>query len=339
MITNKTFRLPALFIFTAALIFNCAPSLEQRDEQARILIVHSYHAGYDWTGHLHRGVIDTLAGKGLQIKVLYMDTKRHTDEDFKKAAGEKALDMIGQFKPHVVIASDDNAQAYAGKFLVNSEDVSIVFCGVNEDPALYGYPGGNVTGIVEKPHIRNTLNLLQKVCPTARTFTVLADTGPTSSGIINYLKQLNLRIQLEKVVQTNDYNRWKQEWRSIGSDAVIVTAFHTLRDRGKPVDPGTALKWMSEHMHKPVVSFIDGDIRGGFLLGHVHSPYEHGELAAKKALEILDGKKAIEIPVTSARSGIIAVNGDTARKLGIDLSPIKNIADLVYGAEAGNEKP
>lgn len=338
-INTGLFRLLLMVLSGVMVLAACSFPGKQDNTASRILIVHSYHAGLDWTSRLHRGVIDTLANKGLHIEVMYMDTKRNTGEEFKKAAGDRVLKKVRDYKPRVVITSDDNAQAYAGRFLVNHDDVSIVFCGVNEVPKTYGYPGDNVTGILERPMIRSSLNLLEKVLHGVGSFTMISDNSPTSKGVVAYTKQLRLNVKIDRFIQTNDFTRWQQQWQAIKSDAIIVFAFHVLRQQGEPVAPADALNWMTGHMHKPVVGFITGDIEAGFLLGHVHSPYEHGELAAKNTLEILEGKKANEIPITTARGGLIVINARTAENMGIDISPIRNIADRIFGlpGEAGNQ--
>lgn len=335
----RAFRILFIVFFVVLVSASCSGPDTHEHTVNRVLVVHSYHKGLPWTDALHHGVMDILTGREIKVKVMFMDTKQHTDEAFKQAAGIKVLNMVNKFKPHVVIASDDNAQAYAGKFLINRSDVSVVFCGVNQTPETYGYSSNNVTGILERPLIRSTLNLLEKVLPAIDSYTFISDNSPTSSGVISYIKQLKLTIKSGRFVQTNDYTRWQEEWQKINSDIVIVFAFHVLRQNGQPVAPDDALRWMVAHMTKPVVSFFANDIEAGFLLGHVHSGYEHGELAAKKALEILKGKKANEIPITTARGGLIVINAKTAGQFDIDISPIINIADQIYGAAQKTGSP
>jgi len=322
---------PLILVFCVLLIVlndtKCSTVDKQLKSQVKILIVHSYSIEYPWTRAVDGGIKEVLKNKGFEIKTFFMDTKRNTDEDYKIDAGKKALEVVGQFQPDVVITTDDNAQQYVGRLLVNNETLSVVFCGVNEEISKYGYPGNNVTGIREHPYILSTLGLLKKVVPGVGTFTVLTDKSPSSRGFVEYLKTLNLPFRIERIVETDQFEQWKNEASNIGSDAVITYLYHTVRENGKTVLPKDVIAWTIRNITKPTVGFFDFAIKDGVLLGHVESGFEHGELAAKKTLLILAGKKAAEIPVTTARKGLIMVNKTTARKLHITLDPIKNITD------------
>lgn len=310
-------------------LMNCNGDHGRAVRDVKILVVHSYHIEYPWTTSIHGGINDVLKGKGYTVKTFFMDTKRNTGESFKIDAGQNALKLVDSFKPQVVITTDDNAQEYLGKFLVNREDVSVVFCGVNMDKKIYNYPAHNVTGVLERPSVRSTLNLLQKVAPEVRSVTIFTDKSPTSKGFIEYITGLDLEVTIDAVMETENFDRWKQTFKAINSDAVVTYMYHTIQHRGKPVLPRDVMAWTRDHMDRPTVGFFYFAIEDGVLLGHVESGFEHGELAAKRVLEIVNGKKAGEIPVITATKGLVMVNGKTARKLGIDWSPIKNVTDRV----------
>jgi ABC-type uncharacterized transport system substrate-binding protein len=330
---NKLFR-PLILVFCVLLVAltdtDCTTAEKQRKSQAKILIVHSYHNEYPWTRAEDDGIKNVFKNKGFEIDTFFMDTKRKPGENHKKAAGRKALELVKRFEPDIVITTDDNAQEYVGKFLVNDEKRSVVFCGVNEDISKYGYPGNNVTGIREHPYILSSLDLLKKVVPGVETFTVLTDKSPTSSGFVAYLKSLNLPFRIDKIIETDQFEQWKKEGGNIESDAVITYMYHTIRHNGNVLPPEDVIAWTAQHITKPTVGFFDFSIEGGVLLGHVESGFEHGELAAKKALLILGGKRAGEISVSTARKGLMVVNKTTAGKLRINLDPIKNITDKTF---------
>lgn len=310
-------------------LLNCGDNTGNTEQDVKILVVHSYHIEYAWTKSIHDGINYVLKDKGYTLDTIFMDTKRNTGEPFKTAAGQNALNRVDVLKPDVVIATDDNAQEYVGKFLVNRDDVSLVFCGVNMDMKTYNYPAANVTGVLERPSVRSTLNLLQKVAPEVRTVTVFTDKSPTSKGFIEYITGLDLEVTIDTVFETDDFDQWKEAFKTVTGDAVVTYMYHTVRHRGEPVLPREVMKWTREHMNKPSVGFLYFSIEDGVLLGQVESGFEHGELAAKCAVEIVNGKKAGEIPVITATKGLVMVNDKTARQLGIDWSPIKNVTDRV----------
>ena len=328
---EKPVRIRSLFILLAVLLslVKCGSNDKQANDKVKILIVHSYHIEYPWTRSIHDGIMDVLGNKGFTLQTYFMDTKRNTDEAFKINAGQKALDVVRTFKPAVVITVDDNAQEYFGKFLVGTPDTRVVFCGVNEIPEKYNYPGNNVTGICERPFIRSSLNLLEKVAPHVRSYTIFTDNSETSKGFITYLQSLNLPIQIDKIMVNDDFDQWKKDLAAIQSDAVITYMYHTVRSKGQSVEPKQVMKWTIAHLDKPTIGFFDFAIEDGVLLGYVESGFEHGELAAKRAVEIINGKKTTELPIISAKKGIFMVNKITAAQLHIDVFPLENIADKI----------
>jgi len=311
-------------------IGGCGHSTSDDNTETRIFVLHSYALDYPWTHAIHDGIMTILGDKKCTIETFFMDTQKHPEKSDKIKAGLQALDKIKRFHPQVVIASDDDSQEFVGKFLVNKKHVSVVFCGVNENPSKYNYPGTNVTGIVEHPFIRNSLDLMKKIVPGVKSYTVLTDNSLTSKGFVQYLDELRLPIRIDKKVLTDDFNRWKHEIRTLRSDALITYIYYSIKDRGKLVAPSMVLKWTVENLTKPSVGFADFIIEGGILIGNVESGFEHGELAARKTLDIVNGKKAEEIPVSTAHNGLILVNAKTANRLFINISPIEKIADKVF---------
>jgi hypothetical protein len=97
----------------------------------KVLFIDSYHEGYEWSDGITKGVKQVLDGKGIELKIVRMDTKRNGGEEFKKQAGEKAKAAIEEFKPDVVIAADDNASKYIIVPFFKDSPLPFVFCGVN----------------------------------------------------------------------------------------------------------------------------------------------------------------------------------------------------------------
>ena len=115
----------------------------------KILIIDSYHEGYPWSDGTVAGAQTGLKDSGVDIKIFRMDTKRNTSDEFAKQAGEKAKAFIEEYKPDVVIASDDPAAKYIIVPFYKDAALPFVFCGVNWDAGIYGFPFKNTTGMVE----------------------------------------------------------------------------------------------------------------------------------------------------------------------------------------------
>ena len=56
----------------------------------KVLYIDSYHQGYPWSDGIAAGVKSAFEGKGIDLKVVYMDTKRNSDEAFKRSRAIKS---------------------------------------------------------------------------------------------------------------------------------------------------------------------------------------------------------------------------------------------------------
>ncbi|MBW1722023.1 MAG: hypothetical protein JRJ78_08165 [Deltaproteobacteria bacterium] len=324
------FIIPAIFGICIILSFHnkaCAGG--------RVLLVHSYYADYTWTDDITGGVKSGLAGSGAQLEIFYMNTKRRPREECKIQAGKEAMERVRVFRPHVVIAADDNAQAYFSRYYVGKERPQIVFCGVNGDPADYGFPAANVTGIVERPHFVQTFDMLKIIVPDVRKVAVITDNSTTSNRLISQMRSVNLPVEVVVVDQPDTFTQWKKRIKSYQKnvDAVCVILYHTLTDGDgdeETVSPLDVMEWTVANNRKP--------IEQGALFGVVNSGYEQGLEAAKIALEILKGRKAGEFPIVEPKKGAVYINVHTAQKMGFEIPfPIMQATDRMWGSRARGE--
>lgn len=297
---------------------------KKTDAKKKVLIVHSYHLEYAWVKAIQDGIVENLDKEKLEIQTIYMDTKRNPSEDFKKEAGKKALERVKSFKPDVIITSDDNAQKYFGMQVASEKLAPLVFCGVNASAEAYAYPGKEVSGILERPHLKQTMEMLESLSDV-KSYMVLTDDSPTSEGFIDYINShADIKAQISTMVTTNDFEEWKKACTSLKEDALISYMYHTLNKEPKEV-----MQWTTANLKKPSLGFFNFAIEDGVLFGKTESGYEHGQMAAELAQDILSGKKASALPITTAEKGLILVNKKTAEAIGMDVKPLEPIADRI----------
>ncbi|MBM3298742.1 MAG: hypothetical protein FJY85_02165 [Deltaproteobacteria bacterium] len=135
---------------------------EQKHKGKIILLVNSYHEGYEWSDGIEKRAREVLDGTGVELRFFRMDTKRNNSVEFGKEAGLKAKAFVDELKPDVVIAADDNVQKYLVVPFLKDTSLPVVFCGVNWDASMYGFPCKNVTGMVEVDMIQELLELLRR---------------------------------------------------------------------------------------------------------------------------------------------------------------------------------
>ncbi len=297
----------------------------------RVLLVHSYHAGYPWVDAITRGVRMASPASEVDLQVVYMDTKRHTDEPFKQRTGEEMRRVLAEWRPRVLIAADDNAQEYVATSYLGDEEIQIVFCGVNADPQKYGYPTKNVTGVLERPHYRESVALLRRLVPEARRIALLSDNSPTSAGALKFMCDEGTDSEIITKEMVTTFTQWKDAVRRLqdSADAIAVYMYHTLKgpDSDKSLDPTMVMDWTVRHSSVPVVGFFIFTVDDGALCGYLESGVEHGRRAGRMALDILNGKTADECPMVTALAGQSMLNLKTARALNLTV-PQSVIADI-----------
>ena len=289
----------------------------------KVLLVHSYHQGYDWVDAITAGVRDGLRGSPVKLEVFYMDTKRKTDEKWKKEAGQMAMDKVRRYEPDVIITADDNAQEYFARHYAGKQGPQIVFCGVNAEPETYGFPARNVTGVLERLHFVKSMNLLKSLGGDIKSLALITDDSPTSDAACTRLKTLDTPLRIVSYEQPSTFAQWQTlVKRCQGSvDAIAFFAYHTIKEKpgSMSMEPGEVMSWTRANNKKPSVGFVNFSIKDGALCGVVGSAEEHGFKAAHMARKILGGKKAGDLPVVVARKGTVMLNMGTARELGIDI--------------------
>lgn len=327
-----------LFILAMTIWTLCAPSVRAFD--GKVLIVHSYHESFDWVQQVNNALRSVLEPAGVDQRFFYMDTKRKPDDAQKKAAGRHARRVLAEYQPGVVIAVDDNAQAYFAKDFVNNIGVQVVFCGVNADPQKYGYPADNVTGILERSYPIQTLKVLKVLLPGIHKVTVVCDISATSELVLLRIRKLarNLSpdMQIVGYEQPATFSQWQQVIYDLDQDrqvdALLIPLYHTIRRDGALTSIASAevMRWTITHTRKPVVGLWPQNVTDGSLLAVTVDPHEHGRVAAQMTLQILNGKRAGDIPIVVNKEGYVMVNLKNKEHLIFDAGiDIDQIADQV----------
>lgn len=287
-----------------------------------VLVVHSYHAGYGWTDGIQAGIEEAMKGADATVEVVYMDAKRKTDAADRTAAGALAMARVTALNPKVVITSDDAAQAYFAKALAGKAGApAVVFSGVNAEASTYGYPAVNVTGILERPHVTQCLEFVQKIVPGAKAVAFISDPGEVTDAMIPFFK-----AQAQPVpIVAYDIARTVDEWKALvakhqDKDAILVHNYQSLKEAdGTPADPKAVMAWTIAHTTRPLVAVFDFAVRDGCVFGITESAREHGLESGRMAKEILAGTKAGDLPVITARNGLILFNLNSAKSIGVQI--------------------
>lgn len=295
-----------LFIFLFILFINYSYDYTGK----KVLYIDSYHEGYEWSDGITNGIKNVLQNTKIELKIFRMDTKRNNSEEFKKNAGLKAKNLIDQFKPDVVICSDDNAAKYLIVPYFYNSNIPFVFCGLNFDASIYGFPAKNITGMVEMELIQPIIDHLKEFAKGNR-IGLLSSDNETSRKVGFYTKKLYVSDLVEYYAKT--FSEWKKYFLELQNkvDILILDNNSGINDwnnqeaeifviSNTKIPTGANNSWMTPYT----------------VLGYTKVEEEFGEYAAKTALEILNGKSPKDIPVVINKRGKLFINLKLANKLG-----------------------
>jgi len=288
----------------------------------KVLVIFSYHPEYEWCQQELKGIQEVFSSTDVVIETFYMDTKRRSDESWKKEITESALDTIKKFKPDVVIVCDDNAcQLVASQFI--NKKLPFVFTGINEDPQKYGMPAKNITGVLERNLINGTIGLLRELDPSIQSIAIITDNSTTSNAATTRFTQDNFPVTLKKVYSFDYYDDWKSTVKELNEevDALGIYMYFTLKEEGseRNIPSDEVLRWTINNTSLPTFSFEEFSVKNGVLCGETQSGYEHGKEAALMAEDILKGTNPHELPLRIPTMGTMLINKRTADKLHISI--------------------
>ncbi|MGD8846734.1 MAG: hypothetical protein PVJ84_13215 [Desulfobacteraceae bacterium] len=108
---------------------------------------------------------------------------------------KKAYALYRKFQPDGVIAIDDNAQSmFVVPYLKDKVSVPVMFCGVNSDPDKYGYPASNVTGILERPHISESIAFVKQLVPSVNAFGFIGRDSITTKSMLRQIQHDAMKV-------------------------------------------------------------------------------------------------------------------------------------------------
>lgn len=290
----------------------------------KVLHIMSYHSPWEWTDNQLAGFQNALGGLNVEYKVFQMNTKRDNSPEWLEKARQQALGLVDQWKPDLVFSSDDDAQIYACQYLAG-KSIPLVFCGVNADPADYGYVGkDNVTGVLEREHFVQSVSLLKRLVPGVKKIAVVSDTGAMWKKALERIDQSRDQldgVELVKCEVLKTYAEYKSTILRLQNevDAVgFLGVFEFTDENGKNVRQEEVMKWTLENSSLPDFTFWEDRAHKGTLCTVTASAYEQGHDAGRLARAILeDGASPSRFPMKAALKGQPFISLARAKRLGI----------------------
>lgn len=293
-----------------------------RDFQGKkILFVNSYHQGYEWSDNISVAARTVLEPLAIEFHEFFMDTKRHPDEGFIKQAALQAKAEIERWSPDLVIVADDNASKYLVMPYYRDAELPFVFCGINGDSTIYGYPYANVTGIEEVPLVKPMPAELRRYARGAR-LGVLSGALLSDRRNVQFYKD-RLETSFEREVYVKTFTEWQERFLELQDQVDILLLVYSQSVRNWDDDKAYAFVLKNSKIPSGATATR---MLPYSLMVYAHVAEEQGRYAATTALRIMGGEKPKDIPVKHESQAKVLVNLEIAEKLGVvfPLSVLKN---------------
>ncbi|WED24065.1 diguanylate cyclase [Vibrio sp. JC009] len=328
MFTTETYNKKILLTIFLIIIGFLSSSVWARTQ--KVLVLHSYHQGLEWTDNISAGIKSVLGDRKNDVEIYYdyLDTKRNAGNHYTSKLAELFLAKSHHIPFELIIAADNNALK-----LLNDHgeelfpDTPVVFCGINNfSPGLISGIK-NVTGVVEEADAKATMDLMLKVHPQAKKIMVVLDKTITGLAIRKSIEkvqdQFANRAEIEFLTDFT-WDSLQKKLAGLGPE-YLVYLLTINRDRNNEfVSYIDGIELVNKASSVPVYGSWDFYLGKGIVGGVITSGFEQGRLAADYALRVLSGELIQDLPIITSVFNKETLDFNLMEKFGIDnknLSP------------------
>lgn len=310
-----TFLIPLVCALFAAqaLAFEC-----------KVMVVMSYEENLPWVKDLREGIEPVLSA--CEYRFAYLDTRTNPAGGAQKA--KEALELYRQWMPDGIIACDDEAQSlFVVPYLRDQVKTPVMFCGVNAEPEKYAYPATNVSGILERPYITESISLLRQISPQIQTIAFILRETPTAHLIEEQIKKEASTypaavLEFRTAADITEANRLAIQF-SVDADALFIDDMEGLPDeKGHPMAEKAVTQLLSRIFSKPTLGIKSATLGYGLLGGVIIRGQEQGRSAAIMLRDTMEAKPVAQIPMVRNSAGKRVLNLTTLKALGLSPEPL-----------------
>lgn len=330
-------RLVLLFVAVLGLLQPALCPAVQEYQGKKILVVMSYDQETKMEKGMRQTFDDLLPGATLQY--FWLDAKKNPQRSKQKA--EEAFRLFQEFNPDVVVAVNDNAQElFVVPYLKNKVPTPVVFAGVNDDADKYGFPAGNVTGVLEKKHYRESISFAQLIDPGIQTVGIIY---PDNLSQRKNIEQINREkasygARVSEIAQVTSVDELKATIVDLSAkvDAFLIFNPVGIRNQaGKAMSEKELYQLILQLVKKPTLAVNDWEVEAGILCGVIKDNNEQASLAVEAIDKIFAGQPIKEIALSENKNGRRYINIVTLKALGITPAPQALIGTKIISTQTG----
>lgn len=311
-----------------------------KDEQQKVLILHSYHQGLEWTDGITKGIKDVFVKSthDYSLHFDYLDTKRSFSDDFLKRLADLYSKKTKLIEYNAIIISDNNALTF---YLQNSSlfqaDTPVVFCGINNyhPDMIKGF--SNVTGVAENTDFKGTLDLMLNLHPNAKRITIVNDKTSTGLAVREALDKIVPEYQQRVKISffdEIDLQNLHENLGSLGNEDLLYLLNCNRDSQGRFLSYKYSALIMRQSTDVPIYGSWDFYLGKGIIGGRIMAAFDQGKMAAEIALKILEGESVANLPVVVNPESKPYFDYNELARAGIDLGQLPDNSIIINKPEA-----
>ena len=266
---------------------------------------------------IYQGLQDELKKEGYEVG-------KNLEIDFQNAQGDQS--NLASMSEKLVSGGNDILVGITTPATLalanNTKETSIIMGGITYPVeagliASESKPGNNITGVSDRTPIKQQLEIMKQVLPNMKKVGILYTSSEDNAvkqaeEAEKAAKELGLEVKVSTIANTNDI---QQVTESLASqvDAIFVPIDNTIASAMATVVQVT------DAAKIPVFPSADTMVADGGVLGVGVDQYQIGVETAKMVVKVLKGAKPADTPITLANKGVVYVNEEKAKKLGITI--------------------
>jgi diguanylate cyclase (GGDEF)-like protein/PAS domain S-box-containing protein len=279
------------------------------NERKQVLIIQSYHRGYEWSDNIENGIKSVLASdeNDINIKIEYMDTERVDDKEYYKKLMDLYKYKYEDEKFHVIICCDDAAF----NLLVENRNellpsTPIVFCGVNNLDISLLKEGEDIKGITEDADIESNVELIVQLHPYIDQIIIVLDNtilGENSESVIKRLIRKNKFAVPITIVKGESLQGTIEEINTFSKNSAIIYMASRFKEKtGQVIFSDEGLQAIKSSVDMPIYGVWDNLLDNGIIGGKLTSGFYHGQVAGEMAKRILFGDYVENISIKNEKN-------------------------------------